>query len=89
MDLNFAKDLAGFLQTDGVYAFCSLALIGYAIKDRQLRKSEQEKFELALEIAPLADRLGTMLENAAKAAARGRRLREGPSSHHHPSGDDS
>ena len=74
MDLNFAESLAVFLQNYGIYAFCSITLIGYALKDRALRKSEQEKFELALSIAPLADRLGDMLEKAARASARARRL---------------
>lgn len=69
--LNVAQSLAVFLQDYGIYAFCSITLIGYAMKDRQLRQSEQEKFELALSVAPLAERLGAMLE----AAARARRTR--------------
>lgn len=73
--LDFATKLAVFLRDYGVYATEALMIIAIVVLFRALRKSETEKFELALSIAPLAERLSEMFE-AAAAKARSRSSRE-------------
>lgn len=69
IDLNFAEKLAVFLRDYGVYATEALLIVAVVFLFRWGRREAKEKFELALSIAPLADRLGSMLENAARARA--------------------
>lgn len=57
---------AEFLKEYGPYAVASIALGAVVVLWRALRKSEQARYELALKIAPLADKLATMIANAAR-----------------------
>jgi hypothetical protein len=68
VELNFAEKLAVFLRDYGVYATEALLIIAVVYLFRVLRRSETEKFELALSIAPLADRMTDMMERAASRA---------------------
>lgn len=68
LNLNVAQSLAVFLRDFGGYAMASLFLIGYVWRDRQLRVSDREKFELAMSIAPLAEALVEVLEHTANKA---------------------
>jgi len=70
MDINVLKAFAEFLQNYGSYAFETLLVFALVYVHRQWQKSEREKFELALSIAPLAEAMTSLVQNAARAKAK-------------------
>jgi len=69
MDVDIAAHLAKTFQDYGIYAVTSLAVFAIVFLFRALRKTEREKFDVAVKLAPLVERLTEMLERAAQARA--------------------
>lgn len=69
-DLNIAKGIAEFLKEYGIHAFATFLMLALIYVHRMWQKSEQEKFKLALSIAPLADAMTDLVQSAARAKAR-------------------
>lgn len=72
MDLDIATRLAQFLQQYGGWALSALLILALVKRDHDYRRAEREKFELALKLAPLADKMLALVERAAKARRRQR-----------------
>lgn len=66
MDIDIATRLAVFLKEYGGWAVASLAILALVIRDRDYRKSEREKYELALQIAPLTEKLMVFFQRASQ-----------------------
>lgn len=61
-DVTGLSQLAEFLERHGIHAFAALLLVAVVVLHRQLRRVEREKFELALMLSPLAEKLTKLLE---------------------------
>ena len=76
-NLNIAQALAVFLRDFGPFATLALALLAIVFLFRELRKSDREKLEIAMSVAPLAERMTDMMERAGS-RARARRNQSSP-----------
>jgi len=67
--ISYLSQLKDFLADRPEYAFLACCIFVIVILWRALRKEQKEKFDLALRVLPLADKLQNMLQRAAERRA--------------------
>lgn len=67
--LGFLEKLKSFLADRPEYAFLACCIFVIIVLWRTLRREQREKYDLALRVLPLADKLQHMLQRAAEKRA--------------------